>query len=94
MRFNDGGHSNYRNSTFWLVNVHYLRCRTLELGYSLTKGLLERTKISRARIYVNTNNLFSLDNTHQYGVDAEIYDDNGLTYPQSKFVNVGVNLSF
>lgn len=95
MRFNDAGHSDYnKNSTFWLVNVHYLRCRTLELGYSLTKGLLERTKISKARIYVNTNNLFSLDNTHQYGVDAEIYDDNGLTYPQSKFVNVGVNLSF
>ncbi|PUZ27790.1 TonB-linked outer membrane protein, SusC/RagA family [Chitinophaga costaii] len=95
MRFNDGGNSNYnKNSTFWLVNVKYLRCRTLELGYSLSKPLLERSRISRARIYVNAYNLFSIDNTHQYGVDAEIYDDNGLTYPQSKFVNVGVNLSF
>ncbi|HEY0273619.1 MAG TPA: hypothetical protein VGC22_10570 [Chitinophaga sp.] len=95
MRFNDSNHSNYnKNSTFWLVNVKYLRCRTLELGYSLNKVLLERSKIARARIYVNAYNLFSIDNTHQYGVDAEIYDDNGLTYPQSKFVNVGVNLSF
>lgn len=95
LRFNDGGHSNYNhNSTFWLVNVHYVRCRTLELGYTLPKEWLERVKIQRARFYVNAYNLFSLDNTRDLGIDAEIVDDNGLTYPQSKYLNVGVNLSF
>lgn len=95
MRFNEGGHSNYNKaSTFWLTNVKYIRCRTLELGYSLPSELLSKLKISKARFYVNGNNLFSIDNMHDYGIDAEIIDDNGLTYPQSKFINVGVNLSF
>lgn len=95
LRFNDGGHSDYnKNSTFWLVNVHYLRCRTLELGYSLPQRIISRVKVQRARFYINTSNLFSLDNTHQYGIDAEIADDNGLTYPQSKYLNVGFELSF
>ena len=95
LRFNNGDQNDYnKNSTFWLVNVHYLRCRNLEFGYSLPKDLLTKAKIQNLRVYVNASNLFSLDNVHDYGIDAEITDDNGLTYPQSKFVNVGINLSF
>lgn len=95
IRFNESGHSNYnKTSSFWLTNVKYIRCRTLELGYILPEALLNKLKISKARFYVNANNLFSIDNMHDYGIDAEIIDDNGLTYPQSKFINVGINLSF
>src|SRR5690606_3920126 len=42
LRWNDGGHSNYRTSNRWLTNMVYLRLRTLELGYSLPPALLER----------------------------------------------------
>jgi hypothetical protein len=42
---------------------------------------------------VNAYNLFSIDNMKNIGIDAEIVDDNGLTYPQSKFVNIGFELS-
>lgn len=94
LRFNDGGHSSYgRSSDFWLINVKYLRVRTMELGYSIPKNVLSRIKIERARFYVNANNLFSIDNMKNVGIDAEIVDDNGLTYPQSKFVNIGFEIS-
>lgn len=94
LRYNDGGHSNYnKNSTFWLHNVTYLRARTLELGYSLPDDLLKKINVSRARFYVNAYNLFSIDNLAEYGIDPEISDENGLQYPQNKFINVGVNLS-
>src|SRR5581483_7224111 len=95
LRFNQGGHSDYNhNSTFWAHNVKYLRARTLELGYSIPSVLLHKAKIEKARIYINAYNLFSIDNVHQYHIDPEISDNNGLTFPQNKFVNVGVNLSF
>lgn len=95
LRFNDSEHSNYKpDSDFWLVNVRYLRARTLELGYSVPKAIISRVKIEKARVYVNGYNLFSIDNMGKHGLDAEIVDDNGLTYPQSKFVNVGFELSF
>lgn len=97
LRFNEGGHSNYRNgnvpSTFWATNVKYLRARTLELGYSLPESLLERISIKRARIYVNTFNLFSIDNVKDIGIEPEIIDPNGLQYPQNRVINFGVNLS-
>jgi hypothetical protein len=83
-----------RTSDFWLINVKYLRARTMEVGYTLPEGLLTRIKIKKARFYVNSYNLFSLDNVGHLGVDPEVVDTNGLQYPQNKFVNLGVNLSF
>jgi hypothetical protein len=95
LRFNEGGHSNYnRNSDFWLTNVKYLRSRTIEFGYSIPKGLLDKIKVKRARIYVNGYNLFSIDNVSKLGVEPEILDENGLQFPQNRFINLGVNLSF
>lgn len=95
LRFNDGGHNNYnKNSTWWLVNTRYLRLRTMEIGYSLPAALLNRARIQRARVFLNTFNLFSFDNVKQLGVDPEIIDENGLQYPQNRLVNVGLNLSF
>jgi TonB-linked SusC/RagA family outer membrane protein len=96
LRFNDGGHSNNRwgtPSTFWMHNITYLRARTLEIGYSLPKGWLEKAGMQKARFYVNGYNLFSIDNLSDFGIDPEVNDTNGLQYPQNKFVNVGINLS-
>lgn len=97
LRFNEGGHSNYRdgqNNTFWSTNVKYLRARTIELGYSVSPDLLTKIRMQRARVYVNTYNLFSLDNLKDIGIDPEIIEPNGLQYPPNRFVNVGVNLTF
>ena len=94
-RYNVSNHSDYTvNSTFWLHNVTMFRARTIEFGYSVPKAVLQRIKIQRLRIYANAYNLFSLDNLHQYGVDPETIDDNGLQFPQNRVINVGMNLTF
>ncbi|MEX6687608.1 TonB-dependent receptor [Danxiaibacter flavus] len=98
MRYNPSSsrqHSDYNiNSTFWLKNVHYLRLRTIEIGYNLPANLINKVKLQKARFYANAYNLLSLDNLRKYGVDAEVNADNGLDYPQSSYFNIGVNLTF
>jgi TonB-linked SusC/RagA family outer membrane protein len=94
LRFNDGDHSNNRDSDFWLTNVRYLRLRTMELGYTLPQSLLSKVEVKKARLYINTFNLFSIDNLSRLGIEPEIMEENGLQYPQNKLVNLGVNLSF
>ena len=89
-----GDGSNAVNSTFWIHNVKYLRARTIELGYSFPSAWLAKVKIKRIRIYGNVYNLFSIDNLHEFGVDPEINDDNGLQTPQNRVYNVGFNLTF
>ena len=93
MRFNNSGHSNNRDSDFWVHNARYLRARTLEVGYTLPTTLLSKVGVQRLRVYVNAHNLFSIDNLKRMNVDPEISSGSGLQYPQSKFVNVGFNLS-
>jgi hypothetical protein len=95
LRFNQGGHSNYnRNSTFWAHNVKYLRARTIQLGYTLPQHLVNKVELKRARIYVNAYNLFSIDNMHQFMMEPEVNDDNGLQFPQMRNINFGFNLTF
>ncbi len=95
-RYNPGnGYSDYNgNSTFWLHNVQYVRARTIQLGYRLPSFIINKFKIQRARVYLNAYNMFSFDNLKQFGVDPETTDDNGLQFPQSKVLNVGVNITF
>ena len=88
------GHSNMRHNDFWTENVHYLRLENVELGYTLPKTLIDRFSIDRMRIYASAANLFSLDNMKKYGIDPEVASDNGLQYPQTRMVSLGVTLGF
>lgn len=97
LRFNDPGHSNYnKNSSWWLINIKSLRLRTMELGYTIPQRWTNQVKIEQVRVYLNAYNLVSFDNLKKEAsfLDPEVTSENGLQYPQSKFVNVGINLTF
>lgn len=83
-----------RNLDHWRTNVVAFRLRSMELGYTLPRKWLEPVNIRKTRLFVNTYNLFSIDNVRRFGVDPEVADKNGLQYPQSVLVNVGVNVVF
>lgn len=51
---------NRRMSTFYLENGSYFRLRNAQLGYSLPGNILNKLKVSKVRIYISTNNLFTL----------------------------------
>ena len=80
------------HSTFWMRNSAYVRLKTLELSYTLPANFLSRVKISSMRIYLNGNNLFTIDKLKW--VDPENIQQNGAFYPQSKIYNLGINISF
>ena len=89
------GHSNYAStSDYWMHDVSFLRSRTIELSYSIPDRYLNNYKIKRARFYINTYNLFSIDNLKEFQVDPEVSNANGLQAAQNRVVNVGFNLSF
>lgn len=95
LRITARDHVNYnRQSDYFLTNVSYLRLKTLEIGYSLPREILSKVGIQKNRFYINASNLFTFDNVGNLGVDPEITDRDGLQYPQTKMVNVGVNIVF
>ncbi|MDP3003273.1 MAG: SusC/RagA family TonB-linked outer membrane protein [Bacteroidales bacterium] len=90
-------HSNFsRTNDFYRVNVSYLRLGSTEIGYNVSQKLLNRFKLglTKARIYTNISNLFSIDNTLKFQVDPEVSSSSGLVYPQSRVFNFGFSLTF
>ena len=78
----------------------FLRLKTISLGYSIPNKVLKMMKISKARLFVSAQNLFTL--TKYSGYDPEVSIKNsaltpGLdfsSYPRAASVNVGVNVGF
>jgi TonB-dependent starch-binding outer membrane protein SusC len=88
-------------SSAYVEDGSYLKLKNLTVGYTFPGRLADRASLSRLRIYVSTQNLFTV--TKYKGLDPEIgYQggnatqngvDNG-TYPSSRFYTVGLNVAF
>ena len=98
----DSANENYRVSDLWLEDGSFLRARNVQIGYTLPQSLTRKAGISRLRVYVQAENLFTL--TDYTGCDPEVTGGNsgygtevGVdrgVYPQARTFSVGVNLTF
>lgn len=91
---NDDPNHNFSNpSNFYLEDGDYFRIKTIQVGYSLPSDVVKRAAMSKARIYVTGENLFTF--TKYTGYDPEIGGgvDKGY-YPQAKTVLLGLNVQF
>jgi TonB-linked SusC/RagA family outer membrane protein len=83
-------------SDFYLENGDYLRFKVVQLGYTLPNRLFGKIGISRFRVYVTAENLFTL--TRYTGYDPEVGGgvfgiDKGQ-YPQARSILGGIQLQF
>ncbi|MBG9378522.1 TonB-dependent receptor [Panacibacter sp. DH6] len=81
-------------STFWLLNAHYVRMKTVEIGYRLPEKLLP-FNISNARLYFSAYNLFTWSNFSLYQQDPEISSNTaGDAYLNQRVMNLGIQVGF
>jgi len=72
----------------------YIRLKSLQLGYSVSKDLLSKVRISSFRIYLQAVNLFTI--TKYSGLDPEISNPSGIdigSYPNLRQVLVGLQIN-
>ncbi|OSY86836.1 TonB-dependent receptor [Tenacibaculum holothuriorum] len=87
---------NNRASTRFLENGSYLRIKTIQLGYSLPQNILDKINVSKLRLYVTGQNLFTF--TDYSGLDPEVGGSvlsrgiDRTLYPQFKSVILGFQL--
>ena len=89
-------------SDFYVKDGSFLRLRTVTLGYTLPKDIIENIGLNRARFYVTGENLFVI--TDYEGADPEIGQQNSANtldigidrgfYPAPKTVLFGFQLQF
>ncbi|AEI51235.1 TonB-dependent receptor plug [Runella slithyformis DSM 19594] len=88
-------------NTYYVESGSYFRAKTLQLGYTLSKTFAEKLGMSRCRVYIQTQNLFTI--TNYTGPDPDLLDvgrgDIGLGVDHGRVPNPrqllgGISVSF
>ena len=83
--------NNNQTSTWFMRDGGFLRVKSMELGYSLSKRFLDRYHITNVRIYFSGTNLFTFSKFKMWDPEMGGY---GLSYPVQKVFNLGINVNF
>ena len=90
-----GQTTNNWNSDYWYKNASYLRLKNVTLGYTFNKSLVQKLRMENLRLFVVGTNLFAINPLRKYGLDPETPDaTRGWSYPVTKSVSLGLNVSF
>jgi TonB-linked SusC/RagA family outer membrane protein len=85
-------------SDFYIQDGSFVRLRNITLGYTLPQSITDALTISKLRLYVSAENLYTF--TRYKGYDPEIGGgvfDNGIDrgiYPQARTIMTGISVTF
>ena len=94
---------NQQASTLYMQDASYLRLKNVQLGYTLPASLTEKVKIKNLKIYVSAENILTFTKLPEsfdpealgvmtYG--SSFSYASGTTYPMSKEISLGINITF
>jgi len=89
-----GASNNTQDSSWWLRSGSFLRLKSLEIGYSLPKNLLQKTFIKNLRFYVAGNNLLQFSPFKLWDPEKNKNYADGSGYPINRVFSVGFNANF
>ena len=87
-----GDNVNTRANDFFVFDRSFIRLKNIELGYTLPQRWLRAIGISKVRVYVSGQNLWTHSPQVADHIDPE--QDDPIGYPLTKMMNVGVNITF
>ena len=102
----DPNHNYSYANSFFVENGSYLKLKNLQVGYNFANRLLNKAKITNARLYLMANNVFTI--TKYSGIDPELGSidlntNKGTTsrgidgvnrYPNTRIYSMGIDLTF
>ena len=81
------------SSDRWLVKSDYIALRQVNLGYNF-KELADAVGLTRARLYVNGENLFQVNSRNGLETGQNFNGTNSNRFTPSRVVTLGVNVTF
>lgn len=80
-------------TTFTQISADFFKLKNAEIGYTIPNEVSSRVSIEKARVYVSGTNLFSIDDTREFGIDPEVANG-GWDLNPMRLINLGINISF
>ncbi|HWK57641.1 MAG TPA: TonB-dependent receptor [Parapedobacter sp.] len=84
-----GYRTRFDESTFWLMDLTFLRFKNMNISYSLPQGILRGINVKSTRIFFTGSNLFMLYSGNKI-YDAEM--NNIQSYPMMATYSFGLNI--
>lgn len=83
-------------SSYWVDELNYIKLKNIQLGYAMPQSFLTKSKLQKAYVYVNAQNVFSIVGKDYEGYDPErnTFNSGYSVYPVPRIVSLGVNLNF
>ena len=89
----NGGAKNLQSQTRYLLNAAYMRCKNLQIGYTLPQKLTQSWGIQNLRVYFSVDNLFTITSLpKQFDPELLGYDSNN-GYPLSRTTSFGLSIT-
>ena len=89
LRNNANGKNNIASDAF-VHSAAYLRCKNVQLGYTVPRNITRKFFVERLKVYASIDNLFTI--TSFPGLDPEVGANVG--YPLVRQHSVGIDISF
>ena len=91
-----GATHNFGASDKWTFNGQYARLKNIQLGYTLPKAFTKKIGVSRARVFVSGQDLFTISAMGKFGTlfDPESANNADNDYPYFSTASAGLNISF
>lgn len=83
--------NNNQLSTWFMQDATFLRLKSVELGYTIPKAILQKAHMTNLRVYLSGTNLLCFSRFKLW--DPEMAG-NGLGYPLQRVINMGMNIGF
>ena len=83
-----------QKSSRHLHKADYLRLKSLNIGYNLPKSIVNKIKVSSARVYFNGMNLWTVAAYDVYDPEVNEYGSRGWETPIGKTYTFGVEFTF
>ncbi|MDE6680997.1 MAG: TonB-dependent receptor [Muribaculaceae bacterium] len=80
-----------RTSSYFVENGSYGKLRTLQVGYTLPSKVMDKLRMSKARVYVSAQNLLTIKSKSLTCTDPE---NPGWAYPIATSLSFGLQIDF
>ena len=91
----DGTDKNHQTQSRYLQNAAYIRLKNLSVGYTLPTHLMERVGISKFRVFLSGENLWTGTGLSSIFDPEQLGGGTGsIGYPLSRTISAGINVNF
>jgi TonB-linked SusC/RagA family outer membrane protein len=93
MYMSDQSYKNMQTQTRYLQNAAYMRIKNVQVGYTLTKDVLNRISLNKVRFYISLEDLATFTKFTK-ALDPELTMNDGKVYPLQKSFSAGLSVTF